>query len=527
MKNHFRKTLSLLLATIVLVSSLSAGSVAFAQQVGPVPTVYIPGQGVPLYSIAGDNRSKKIYPITYDFETNIPPFIEKLNPVFAEAYITGDYTEYCNAICDEVEPIFADIQVDKSGTVTDGSGIDWTWSRDRLTDKKKNGQYSLVDYKFLYDWRADLCATADMLAVYIKDVMAVTNAPKVNIVARCLVCNLFMAYLYEYGYEDIAKCVLYCSTIDGAAAVSKSFSGQLVLDPDGVERYAYDNLSDDLLMDFLKSAAAVLNRTYGLNLAADFVDSVYQKVKPDLVPRLLKMTFGGFASFWSMVGTDDYETARELVFEGCEEEYAGLLEKIDHYHDNIQVNAHDLLSDAKAHGVDFAVVCKYGYQLVPAVPNSDDIGDGTAELRLASLGATTSQVNNTLSDEYIEDLRALGKEKYLSPDKQVDASTCLFPDSTWIIKGIQHRVFPACIDELLADFYRFDGSMTVDSNPRFPQYLYYDDENGTMTPLNDQNKDETNWNTDGFFSVIINFFVKLGAVIREYLIPLITGKTTA
>lgn len=519
MKRTFQKALALMLASLALASCLSAASLAFAQQAQAVPVIYVQGQGVPLYNA----QSEMIYPITYDFASEVPPFIEQLNPVFAKAYITGDYSEYCDAICNEVEPVFADFQIDKSGDVTDGSHTGWSWSRDSLVDTIKNGQYGLFDYRFQYDWRVDPCATADLLNAYINDVKDVTNSPKVNIVARCLGCNIFMAYIEEYGCDSIAKAVLFCSTIDGAAAVSKTFSGQIVMDPDGAERFAYDRLGDDLLMEFLKSAVALLNRTYGLNLAADFVDSVYQKIKPELVPRLLKMTFGGFSSYWSMIGDGDYQTARALCFSGCEDEYAGLLTKIDHYHYDIQVKSHELLSEAKASGVDIAVVCKYGYQLAPIAPNSDDIGDGVAELALSSLGATTSLVNNTLSDEYLANARALGHDQYISPDKQVDASTCLFPDSTWIIKGIEHKVFPPSIDELILAFLRYDGNMTVGSDPKFPQYLFYDEDTGTITPLSDQNKDETNWNTDGFFGVLINFFKQLGAVIREYLIPLLNG----
>lgn len=62
----------------------------------------------------------------------------------------------------------------------------------------------------------------------------------------------------------------------------------------------------------------------------------------------------------------------------------------------------------------------------------------TNNTRFSSLGATVSKIGTAFSDEYIESRKALGYEKYISPDRQTDASTCVFPEYTWFLKNAIH-----------------------------------------------------------------------------------------
>ncbi len=516
MKKSFRKLLSLVLALIITALSVFSSALAVGKETSKsIPTVYVAGQGYHIMSDNTDENSEGIYP--YDFELSyVADVIKKLNPVFAKAYITGNYDEYCDVICEAVEPIFCATRLDGNGEPTDGSGAAFIWSHDTLKDEKVDGEYDLFAYNFRYDWRIDPCTTADILSSYINDVLAVTGAEKVNIVSRCLGCNIAAAYIYEYGTANVNKCIFYCGTLEGTAACSKTFSGQIFIDPASVERYAYD-LGDDSVKNIIKASVALLNKTNGLNLLSDFVDKIYQQVKANIVPRLLLETYATFPAYWSMIGKDDFETAKKLVFGENNSEYAGLIAKIDHYHYDIQANIRDILMRAKANGMYSALICKYGYQLVPVVPNCKDIADGIVELSLASLGATTSKIDETLSDEYIAAAKQSGTDIYISADKQVDASTCLLPDSTWIIKNIEHKNFPASIDVLITAFLNYDGLMKVNDDERFPQFLVYNGEDGTVSPMTQENAGVTNWRSDSTFALFKMLFKSIFEVIRDYL----------
>ena len=106
-------------------------------------------------------------------------------------------------------------------------------------------------------------------------------------------------------------------------------------------------------------------------------------------------------------------------------------------------------------------------------------------------------MNETLSDKYINQRVAEGKGKYISPDKLIDASTCLFPDTTWFIGNRSHPYTPDWADDHMARFFQTDG-MTVDTFEDAPQFLLYigdefDDDTtpDQVVPLTVENADDT------------------------------------
>ncbi|MBQ6558034.1 MAG: alpha/beta fold hydrolase [Clostridia bacterium] len=517
----FVKSLSLLLSFLTLLASFII--VSFAEEnKASIPTVYIAGQGYGLWADKNDRSSEKIYGLNVETDYIIQK-AKEVTPIFLKAYITDDYTEYADFLYDAVQPIYEPIQLGKDGEPHNESGNTWNWSRETLRDEKIDGEYDLFAYNVEYDWRIDPCETADMLSRYIDDVLYVTGSDKVNLVSRCLGCNIVAAYLYEYGHEKVNKLVLYCSTLEGMAVSDKVFSGNMELDPDAVERYVYDLCADSgrsTVMQLIEASVALLNKTNGLDLATDFINHVYRKARESVQPRIEKTTYATFPAYWSTIGAD-YEKAKEFIFGSDIEEYAELIEKIDHYHYNIQINIKEMLSEIAEDGVGIAIISKYGYQTVPVVSNSYETSDRFVELHLSSFGATTADVGKTLDKTYLNAAEHFGTLKYISPDKVVDASTCLFPDSTWIIKGLEHTIFPSCVNELIMTFLRTPGQMTVNDYEQFPQYMIY--KNDQISPMNDENCGITNWENNNLFKTIINFANALSAFIKEYL-PAILNK---
>ncbi len=522
---RFKRIKALCVAAVLVFLTATVSIVSNAQE-SELPIIYVEGKGYTLYSKEFDTSSEKIYPIDTSAYLNMDFIKEKingLNPIFLKAYITGDYDEYCDYIYDVVEPVFAKLRLDNNGEPSDGSGCYWNWSRDRLADTGANdGTYGLMDYSFKYDWRLDPCALADRLNAYIKDVLYVTGAPQVKIVSRCLGCSIVGAYLYEYGNDDVEKCIFYASSAEGADVCNGTFSGQIKIDPDAAEGFVYDYLGDDLIMSLLKNAVSVLYEAKGIDLASDFVDSVYKKISDNLIPRLIISTYGTFPGYYSMLG-DEYELAIENIFGDNREEYAGLIKKTDHYHYDVQANLRKMI-DGMSDETDFAVIAKYGYFLPPIVPDCRGIADGVVELEAASFGATCVETtDDCFSRRYINSAKSNGTYKYISPDKQVDASTCVLPDSTWIIKGMRHRAFPASANVLIMEFLSYDGCMTVNDDPAFPQYLNYDETTDNLTPMTEENCHDTEtWEDRSLFEDILALLRDLIEVIREYLIPMLS-----
>lgn len=137
--------------------------------------------------------------------------------------------------------------------------------------------------------------------------------------------------------------------------------------------------------------------------------------------------------------------------------------------------------------------------MYPFVKSQDQLSDELVDVKHSSFGATVAaDVYSTLSSDYIAKAEANGTAKYISPDKQIDASTSMFKDSVWFIKNGYHDNFVQ--DHKLIEEFSRNTKFTVYDNPAFPQYsifipgsmeLYEDGSRnyntGIIEPMTDEN----------------------------------------
>ncbi len=321
----------------------------------------------------------------------------------------------------------------------------------------------------------------------------------------------------KYDGEYVQEIIHYASSAYGATQCSKAFTGELYLDADGIDRFIYelDLGLGDTYTQLLQSFVTLLNKTYGLDIACWAVNNVVKDIYLDIFPEVMISSYGTFPSYWSMVSLEDYDRAMETVFYGSDKnEYAGLIEKVENYHNNVRLKFEDTVKSQKEKGIEFSNIVKYGIQTVPVTKNSYELSDRTVTVRESSFGATTVPVTETFSYEYIDKAIANSTVKYISPDKQIDASTCLSPDTTWFIKNLVHNYFPDCVNELVIEIVNNDN-FTVDSSEKYPQYLVYDEETETISPMTEENLNTTEkWNVS-YFEALRIFFEKLFDIIKE------------
>ncbi|MGN1442883.1 MAG: esterase/lipase family protein, partial [Acutalibacteraceae bacterium] len=370
------------------------------------------------------------------------------------------------------------------------------------------------DFAFYYDWRVDMWDVADDLSAYINDVIEVTGSPKVNLVGRCMGGNIVAAYLTKYGGDKIEKCLFYATTANGTFECGGPFSGQLEVEGDALARYASDILGDDCLNEFIRTTLDLYNEATGMKLPVKMVTFIYNKIYENLVPRLLMSTYASFPSYWEMVDPAHYEAAKEFAFSGKETEYADFIAQIDNYHNNVMLPLHDTLKTLEENGMKIYVVAKYGKQMVPITKEADCLGDDTVELTSSSFGATCSTVKSALSESYISEQTEKGLERYISPDKQVDASTCLFPDRTWFIKDSKHLDFIKAIDEMMLVILRCNGDMTVNDDANYPQFMVQIEEK-TIEPMTSDNMNtDGRWNPS-LMKAVFNFFTAMFRLLAD------------
>ena len=520
-----KKIVSLALA---LIMTLTLVCPAFAENTeepkkDKIPIVYLRGDGNEIYDVNGNIA----FPVSFD-SSELPGKVARvIFPHFINAVLFGKWEEYYDAFEAEVEPIFAAGALDENGNPTNGSDISaasYNLNIENMnTDKvDEDGEYWLYDYTFWYDWRRDPLETADLLHEYITTLKKTTGVEKVALVGKCLGGSFVLAYLSKYGYNDIRSLAFDATVGNGNEKFSETYGGKILFDGEAFERSLIDDMyynadtTDKYLADFILATVDLLNESGVCKVTAELVDFVYKKLYEGLTPRLGLAVYGTWPGYWSSATVEDYPTAKKLVFgeEGSENyvKYKGLIEKLDRYDREVRQRIPEILLGAKAAGVNVGILAKYGYQMMPLIESCDELGDTLVTLKKASFGATCSKVYNTLSDEYIAERVEKGYGKYISPDKQVDASTCLFPDYTWIVKGVHHDTWAADDDQIIYNICTYDGQYTVNTDSYYPQFMIYNDEDGYFYPMTEDNHNVTNWDAEeveehtpeNFFKAFIN-----------------------
>lgn len=516
MKRMLKRALCVLLSVLMALPACVVSQAT--DEYSHTPVVYVEGQGFAIYDKIGTPEEKQVYPLTVP-EGYIEEKIDMYLPVFAEAVFTQEWDEFGVALYDSIVPIFEDIQLDNNGNPPEGNGIKWTWTRESLRAEKTENGYHVEQFTFHYDWRLDPVDNAKILRRYIEDVMYVTGASEVALLGRCLGANIVAAYMTEYDGEYISDCILYASALNGVTILTQSFCGDFKLEADGLERFMYDmDLSADYYMNqLITSFITVFNKTYGLDLTLAAFNNVYPDIRLDIVPPILRETFGSFPGYWSMVDVENFNRAVETVFYGVDKaDYSGLINRINYYRDNIQVPVFDTFKALSEKGVEFSNISKYGIQVIPIGDGQEIISDGFVEIGQCTMGATSAQIGQTFSDEYMEAAAAGGSDVYISPDRQIDASTALFPDSTWFIKNLHHSEFPKHINCLISEIVSVER-FTVFENPDFPQYLVYEEETDLIVPMVSENKDTTTRWDVSLFEAIKRFIESIYNILLAYI----------
>lgn len=510
MKRIISVLLCLALLTSVFVISVPASQPAVDG--ADIPVIHVCGSGALLVRINEEGKKETVYPLNIE-GSYIEEKAKEFLPVFAKAFFTQEWEEFCDVLVDILVPVLEPMALDKNGEASDGSRADWTWDRKTLPNRKnKDGKYSATAYKFHYDWRLDPLVIADTLHKYIEDILYVTGEEKVALYGRCLGSNVVAAYMHKYDGEHVQEVIHYASSVYGTDSCSKAFTGELYLPADGIDRFMYDyDLGiEDYYAELIQSFITLLNKNYGLDIACWAVNNVFKDIYLDIIPEVLIKSYGTFPAYWSMVNPNDFDRAMETVFHGSDlTEYAGLIEKIEYYHENVQLKFEEISMQQAERGIEFSNIVKYGLQAAPLTKNSDELSDSIVTVKDASFGATTAKVTEKLSEDYL----ANATDKYISPDKQIDASTCFSPDTTWFVKNLEHYTFPNCINPLVSEIVN-NKNYTVNSSEEFPQYMVYNPEAETISPMTADNMNTTEkWNVT-FFEAIKKLFGALIEVIK-------------
>jgi len=153
----------------------------------------------------------------------------------------------------------------------------------------------------------------------------------------------------EHAVENVDDVAYLASSVDGIDALGALFSGKVELEDQAITNFVdyymenEDLIEDEAVKALVSATVELFNQVSVLSLTGDALELFINEVREDIFPVVLKDTFAGWPSYWAMLPADMYEEARDFIFKGVEDEYAGFIAKCDDYYYNVQLKATETL----------------------------------------------------------------------------------------------------------------------------------------------------------------------------------------
>ena len=460
-----KKLLSILLTAVMLLTLLVPAFAAESCDCDQTPVISVRGFGSELYAVDANGNEKNAFAFSANEIAGMANGL--LNALTALA-VKRDYDGFVAGLKNAVSVLAANLLCDENG---DSVNTVVTHSEPTDVDKHKGDEFIYFrgdedhnNYVFEYDWRLSALELADQLNDYIEAVKKTTGHDQVTLISHSEGNNVTASYFYKYGSASVNKTVHLSAAWQGISIVGEAFTKQIDVENkgSGFESFLTTFLGTDGFVGFINALVSSLNRAGVLNALLNGLDRLFDKTLTQVYDEILVDTFATMPAMWGFVPDEYYADAKEAMFGGDAEKYAALIEKIDAYHDNVQVRVPDIMHTAMDNGTAAAIVCGYGIAVIPISTVTDAQCDFLIDTKYASLGATTAPFGGTLES---------GDPNYTSPDKMVDASTCAFPEITWFMIYQDHNNFNDSYKDFILWLVRYNGQPTITTNEAYPQFM--------------------------------------------------------
>ncbi len=435
------------------------------------PYIYIHGfMGANVYRDPSDPDSDPVFPPTGDeifsaVKGSLWPLVKLI--------FTHNWKAFGEKVIPIVTDMFSPSFLGPDGEVTDKSDVRWSYpERDEI---KKDSQLS-----FVYDWRKDPIETAAKLNDFINYVLECSGSEQVVLECHSYGGVVTNTYARLYGTDKVKSWCFNSTAVFGETYTGELFTGNLKFDAESLTAYldgTFEFNKSEKFLDFLFKA---LYKTGITGAACKLVNKGIDKIGMKELSKGILPMFGGWLSIWSMVPDDKIDESMDFVFNQVygddPTDRSGLKEKVDNYNTLVRPYKMETLEKISETS-NLYVIARYGFSSMFMTPSWRNCSDNTIDLKYASFGASGADYGKTLTDDYI----AKVDNKYISPDKVIDASTCKFPEQTWFIRHASHALGSRDMDIMIKTWLYTDGQATVDTYKQYPRFLYYNDD-GTIVP---------------------------------------------
>ncbi|MBR0349752.1 MAG: alpha/beta fold hydrolase [Clostridia bacterium] len=324
---------------------------------------------------------------------------------------------------------------------------------------------------FTFSLFGDAMASADNLDKYIDMVLEKTGAKKVNLLPISLGGTIFTAYAEKYTDTDKVNAVVnVVPVLNGTQVVSDMYQRDFNLDGE----YWYRDLFPIIIGEFTEygsmigSLVNLLIRALPADVNASMITSMYNVLLENLLINTPQM--------WAMVTREDYPELAEKYLGDAE--HAPIRAMTDAFY-RAQMNLEDNIRTMVDNGIEINIISGYSlhtgearYNFFQLMGDSFEVnGDGIIQVESTTLGATAALPGEQLPADYKQ---AIDSEySYISPDRELDASTGVLPDNTWYFYNMNHEdtANNAPVINLALALLYSDEVDDVHTNPeKFPQF---------------------------------------------------------
>lgn len=470
-----KKIISFVLAAVLVFSLFVPASAAAETEVKTNSEPLVVVRGIDFAGLVKEDGSKALSFDPFDvFNLILDMGTYKMRGdknAAAKAIVNFGNNLFSDLACDnEGNPLNAGVTIPKylaPASELDLSGDEWADTAVGLF-RSLSKQYDASQvYLYTFDWRLSPSVLADDLKSFLDMVVEETGKAKLDVAACSMGGMITTAYIDKYGADVFDSVVYLSSAHNGVDVVGSAFTGDLTIDGNVLTDFLVGKIGSNF---FLKIIIKILDFLGIIDSLANFVNDVLVTYKDMIYDDFLCETFATAFGLWGLVPDEYFDDAVELFY-GDKEGYDNARAEIAEIKEFV-TSTEDIMADLMATDVKVSFVSHYNREQLPIYSKAYLHGDGVIESARTSLGGTFANFGEALTDEQLAGVDA----QYISPDKVVNASTCLYPEQTWIVNGAKHV---GCKDG--SDHTQFamwlltqDTQPTVTSNPDYPRFLKVD-----------------------------------------------------
>ena len=309
---------------------------------------------------------------------------------------------------------------------------------------------------FAYNSFGDTYEIAKELSDYIDMVKEKTGSDKVNLVPVSLGGALSTAYFQLFRHKKDVKRVMYFVAALGGSHLIADVMEKNIIPGNGVSmiEMLMDKSTADKVSGFLKLLPkGVFEAT--INKALDAINET---------------VLGNSMSMWGIIPPERYPALAKQYL--SDEKHKALKERADRFYE-YRLHFPETVRELEAEGVEFFAICGYGLQLLALAGTDKMSSDGIIHISSTSMGAKSAPLGDTLTVCEDEGRHCSDAAHcHISPDKTIDASYGLWPETTWYFAEQRHDdtayndVALGIAARVLSD----DSFINIYSDEKFPQF---------------------------------------------------------